>query len=432
MARALKGSRSSKEASIVLSSMSVTARKLDAAGTPVGDEITLGTVTIDTASGVVSLEDPVNGASPADGWQILVREFGRDSQTTATRVFFEPETVDPDPTPDTTKPSTPVVHATEITPTSFKLDWSSTDDVAVVKYEFKIDDDPVTPTTGTTVTVTRSATPGATYAVRVVAFDAAGNESDPATLTVTTLTPKPEPPASTWPDATSTGRRSTAPLTKRSGYTVRTAGTVIEDQEISGTLIIDAANVVVRNCVVRASFFGIETTRNGRGLIVEDCTIIGGGDCGIAVTQSSDATVRRCNISGGFDGMKVGGANVTVERNYIHDLASSRDAHNDGIQCMGGVTNLRVLGNYIAARDTSCLAMFENQGTWNGATIDGNWMGGAGYLIYAGGNDGTNIKIRNNTFGSYGYSHPVTDWSPKSGHEWSGNKMANGVAVSQP
>lgn len=354
MARALKGSRSSKEASIVLSSMSVTARKLDAAGTPVGDEITLGTVTIDTASGVVSLEDQVNGASPADGWQILVREFGRDSQTTATRMFFEPEAVDPDPEP---------------TP----------------------DPEP---------------------------------EPEPE--------PEPTPTPTAWPNASTTGRRSTAPLTKRSGYTVRTAGTVIEDQEISGTLIIDAANVVVRNCVVRASFFGIETTRNGRGLIVEDCTIIGGGDCGIAVTQSSDATVRRCNISGGFDGMKVGGANVTVERNYIHDLASSRDAHNDGIQCMGGVTNLRVIGNYIAARDTSCLAMFENQGAWNGATIEGNWLGGAGYLIYAGGNDGTNIKIRNNTFGSYGYSHPVTDWSPKAGHEWSGNKMANGVAVSQP
>lgn len=325
----LKVSRSSKDPSVVLSSVKVVAQRLDEEGKAAADEVVLGTLRVGTESGTVSIEFPDGTVQEAPGYQISIRERGRDTRTTIMKLFGSPE-------------------------------------------------------------------------------------------------PEPEqPPPSAWPDASNTGHRGA--LVKTAGRTIRSSTTVIEGEHITGTLTIDAANVVVRNCRIDAGFFGIEATSSARGLIVEDCTIVGGGDSGVASTRAADVIIRRNNVYGGFDGMKIAGTNVIVERNFIHDLASGPEAHNDGIQVYGSGVNLQFIGNAIYARDTSCIAMFPGKGfKYNEVLVKGNLLTGAGYLLYAGGQDGTGIRVLGNTFGDWGWG-PVSDyWESRTGNEWSGNVTRSG------
>lgn len=248
-----------------------------------------------------------------------------------------------------------------------------------------------------------------------------------------------DPPVSGWPDATTTGYQgNVSALPKRNGWRVTTPGAVIENMRIDagdGALVIDAPNVTVRNVVIDAGIWGIDALHTADGLTVEDSTFIGGLQAGIGLDPTGGNltgwTLQRLNMSGGNDAIKPNGQGV-IRDNYLHDLGQiGNDPHNDIMQ-FGDVDGVLVQHNMMKCRDTSCIAMFENQATFRNVTIENNHMGGAGYTIYAGGNDGTNIVIRNNTFGPYGYQHPVTDWDPKPGHVFTGNKFTDGTPVPTP
>jgi hypothetical protein len=206
------------------------------------------------------------------------------------------------------------------------------------------------------------------------------------------------------------------------GYTISTPGTVIQNRLVSDSLNVNAANVTIRNCVINAGWFGIDVHAAGSGLLVEDCTIIGGLNCGILVGSGLSTMIRRCNLYGGEDGIKVAGHAVTVRDCYIHDLNKKEDSHNDGIQCSSG-TSLTFYNNWIESPDTSCIAMFESQGTWDDVLIERNRLIGGGYSLYAGGSDATNTRVLNNTFSGWTYG-PYTDWNSEGvGNVWSGNTV---------
>lgn len=247
-----------------------------------------------------------------------------------------------------------------------------------------------------------------------------------------TVTP---PPPSEWPDATTTGYQGDASsLPRRDSWRVTTPGTVIENLRIDasdGGLIIDAPNVIIRDVIIDAGIWGVDALDTSDGMVVEDSTIIGGLQAGIGIDHSDGWTVQRVNLYGGNDGIKPGGSG-TVRDSFIHDLGSiGSDPHNDAMQ-FGGAWGIDILHNNMECKDTSCIAMFDGQAEFDDVTIDGNKMGGAGYLIYAGGETGTNIRITDNLMGSYGYQHPVTDWDQKPGHVFSGNVYANGNPVPTP
>ena len=412
-----------------MSSVTMKVQALDSLGNTTGSVISLGTLTVDSGTGTVKLDRPSLAQASATGYQVVLQELGEDGRTVTTKVFFEGAEEPPPPTPDTTAPTTPGnLRSSSITTSSFRLDWdASTDAVGVTGYSITLNGGSPVTTTGLTRTFS-GLTPNTLYAVSLTARDAATNVSTAATLNVTTLAEVAPPPIVTgWPSASNTGYLGSQGLTNQNGYTVTTPGAVIEYKNITGTLVIDAANVTVRNCQINSGFFGIETTSRARYLVVEDCTVIGGGDCGIAATQSNDVIVRRNNVSGGFDGMKIAGTNVLVEDNYIHNLQGGASAHNDGIQC-GSSTNLTFRHNYIAARDTSCIAMFQGQGTYNTVLVENNYLANAGYLLYSPGTTGSNIRVMGNTFVNWGWG-PVSDWVVKTGNVWSGNVNGSGSPV---
>ncbi len=244
-----------------------------------------------------------------------------------------------------------------------------------------------------------------------------------------------EPPATGWPDASNTGFQGDASaLPGRSAWRVTTAGAVIENVRIDASdqgLVIDAPNVTVRNVIIDAGIWGIDALHTADGLTVEDSTIIGGLQAGIGLDPTGGDltgwTLQRLNVSGGNDALKPSGQGV-IRDNYLHDLGQiGSDPHNDGMQ-FGDVDGVLVQHNMMKCRDTSCIAMFENQATFRNVTIDNNHMTGAGYILYAGGTSGSNIVVKNNIFGNWGWG-PVTWFQTKAGNVWSNNVDLSGNPV---
>lgn len=242
----------------------------------------------------------------------------------------------------------------------------------------------------------------------------------------------PDPGLQTWPNASNVGFLGNPnTLTDISGSTISTPGTVIENRRISDAIVPNAGNITIRNCILLGGWFGVDATSAAAGLVIEDCTVIGGANCGIALNNVANAVVRRCNIYGGSDGIKVGGSSIVVQDNYIHDLDSGPESHNDGIQC-SSATGLIFRHNWIESPDTSCIAMFQGQGSWTNVLIENNHLTGPGYPLYAAGSSGSYIQVKDNSFGTWGYG-PVSDWNAAGlGNVWSGNYLASNGAVVNP
>lgn len=251
------------------------------------------------------------------------------------------------------------------------------------------------------------------YLGGTLVYDVSGSSEDP------------DNPLGEWPNATNSGYLGDmAALTSASGAYITASGTVVQNYLVSGRISVDAADVTISNCVINADWYGVITYEGCNNLIIEDCTIIGGLNCGILIQGNTNITIRRCHLYNGEDGMKISGTNVTVSDCYIHDLAHQEGSHNDGIQCASG-SGFTIYNNWIESNDTSCIAMFEDQGVWDDVRIENNRLIGGAYPLYAGGADATNTRVINNVFSGWSYG-PVTSWSPtNAGNLWSGNTDSN-------
>lgn len=248
-------------------------------------------------------------------------------------------------------------------------------------------------------------------------------------------------PGGDWPNATNTGYLGDiGALTPASSSTISTPGAVYENRLVTGALYVTAPNVTIRNCVINAGFWGVENSSTATGLTIEDVTIIGGDNCGIMLDgYGANTAVQRCNISEAVDGMKISGSNIIIRDNYIHDLAfdAGADTHNDGIQCYSG-TGFQFIHNWIDSPDTSCIAMFKEQGEWDDILIQSNYFTGhPAYSIYAPQYrqrtptllPTRNVRVLDNVFEGFVYA-PVTDWQPSGeGWAWSGNVDPEGNSV---
>jgi hypothetical protein len=218
------------------------------------------------------------------------------------------------------------------------------------------------------------------------------------------------------PDATNTGVPKGVALTTVNGdVTVTQDGTTIDAEDIHGFLVIAASHVRITRCFVR----GGVATQNGDGIRVKSGTDILIEDTEVAIEHpsayldgiaGSNFTVRRVNVHGGVDGMKVG-SNSVVECSYIHDESSFASdpnqgggpTHNDAIQILEG-TNIHITGNrLVAGKDqNSAIQVTQDFGTVSDLTIDGNWADGGGCtfnISHKGAASLTGVYVTNNRFG---------------------------------
>lgn len=257
----------------------------------------------------------------------------------------------------------------------------------------------------------------------------------------------------TKPTAANTGpSAAVGALTPITGdLTITTAGTVVQNSDVAGFIKVRAANVTIRDCIVRGS--GPGTTNTGlidcnhaaaAGVLVENCLLVPNEPSyWLNAIIGHDYTIRRCeaynvvDFCGVYNSTNPAAAvNVVIEGNYFHDLAyispdpnhSDNRTHNDGVQIQGN-TNTSIVGNVILGNTSTtagngypgatlaapaanpyypsvtgqAIGITPNVSQVGQVTIDRNWLdyGAQSITIIPGskGVDGSTITITNNRFG---------------------------------
>ena len=206
---------------------------------------------------------------------------------------------------------------------------------------------------------------------------------------------------------------------------ITTAGTVIDSKNVTGSLIIRAKNVVIRNSKIHddpSAVAGIYVDDAGSATIT-DSEIY---NFQVAITYANWTAIRVNIHDITFDGMKAS-SNVRLQNSWVHDPRPSSDAHWDGVQVQDGVTNTVITGNNIDASGDANSALFLcpdlGPSTIGPLTITGNWLNGGNYTVYVlDGANGkyfiSNISVTNNRFGHAGRYGPTDVNVPVT---WSGN-----------
>lgn len=256
------------------------------------------------------------------------------------------------------------------------------------------------------------------------------------------------------PSATTTGTYLTGlpayNATSTQTVTVTTDNTVFQNLTIYGDIIVQAAGLIIRNCVLRGGpqipthNLGIVDCNNSKcfNALIEDCTIQPQRPSyyrdGIV---GHEYTSRRNHIYNTNDGMGAfilssvaANANVAIEANYVHDLtywnpdpAHSDGTHNDGLQIQGG-GNIHVIGNFF--HDTAVLGAGSSYPpNYDMLTVNPTHASGSGTLIqkqsttsplvnvvveknwYSNGNCGIQIQAGNYTVQNNIFSHTFYDYN---------------------
>ena len=182
-----------------------------------------------------------------------------------------------------------------------------------------------------------------------------------------------------FPDATTTGVPANVVLRPSKSLVIKTRGAIIDGLDISGSVTIEANDVVLQNCKVTGTGYAVVLIRPGiSGTVIKNCEISnqGAGGEGIA----GQGTFLRNNIHDCADGIDVRGNNTVIRDNYIHRMRGTADSHYDGIQADGGFTNLTIVHNTIIndQNQTSAVMIDNYWGPIDRVRIENNLLvGGA-------------------------------------------------------
>ncbi|WP_197427511.1 Ig-like domain-containing protein, partial [Bradyrhizobium retamae] len=246
------------------------------------------------------------------------------------------------------------------------------------------------------------------------------------------------------PDATTTGVQAGVTLTAYKGpMNITTAGTVIENVIIDGQLAVKAANVTIRNCIIKSDgWWGIEG-ENSPNLRVENCDIIGGNLTNSGILGSG--TFVGNDISHVSIGIQLTDGASTVSGNYIHDLFyGSADPHYDGVTALGGQNHVVIEHNTIIAPNnngTAAVFIDNDFGSVNDVIVRDNLMfGDPAYTVHVAQKAGlngtiTNVVIENNYLdrGHYGYiAVQNTNATIRNNVQWDNNTDPTPYPTSSP
>ena len=217
-------------------------------------------------------------------------------------------------------------------------------------------------------------------------------------------------PSGGWPDLSNTGSPPDAKLAPSKALNIDSDGAVVEALDIDGAVNINANNVTLRNCRIRAATFSVVRIKAGAsGVTVKNCEIdgVGSNNDGSNGIFGSGAFIGN-NIHHVENGVAItqGSASTIIENNYIHDLLASGSPHYDAIQIDGDISNVRIRHNTVVNPWTSVSAiMIDNYfGPIADILVENNILVGGGFTIYVDArfNDSavSNVRIVDNHMGS--------------------------------
>ena len=341
------------------------------------------------------------------------------------------------------------------------------------------------------VDVTFSPGSGSTATPTPSATSTTPTSSTSPSSTPTTKTPTPSPSASsTTPTPTPTATTSTTPpaLCKTSavwsnlascgwagpgntgypsgqvfsktvtgGLNITTDGTVIDGYKISGGVVVNAKNVVIKNSWVTNSAGGVDgsgvvTVQPGASATIDHDLLDGLNATHTCIWHQGDSMVATANectgvndgifswaVTQGVDGT---GDNFTIADNWFHNFTTqASNGHIDGYQTEGAKNGVIRHNTFDVAQDqNSGIAIWDSRRSASNIAVTGNLIQGGGFSIYAedyspseaspaGGYSVTNIAFTDNRFsnsryacvGSYGVWY--TRGAPSDGWHRTGNVL---------
>lgn len=223
--------------------------------------------------------------------------------------------------------------------------------------------------------------------------------------------PDPGPPAGRdpWPTPGDVGcPHPRQILTPTAGGTLRTTrtGQVLTGIDHTGPIIVDHDDVTIQRSFLTATGSGIHirVSAGVKRLVVQDCTLTGGGRANPTIAYS-DYTLRRCEIRDYAEGPRMNGRS-TVEDCWLHSFVQVGSNHTDALQSTGG-TGVVVRRNYVQLYNHMSSNPFHNAAFQGGGeekplvevVIEENLMDGGNFTINLGGGGTRNTTgvIRRNT-----------------------------------
>lgn len=302
------------------------------------------------------------------------------------------------------------------------------------------------PTTTPTPAPTATATP---TKAPVPAVTATPTKAPTATATPTKAPTATATSASGLPSAKTTGVPAGTKLKVHEGdITVTQAGTVIDGLDIRGGIKVKAANVTIKNSIIRLRSGGFkEGIHNySTGLTISDVeiapTTTSPNFNGI---MGSNFTLTRGNIHRVVDAVHIYGDNVTIRDSWLHDTShfvndpnwNGGPSHDDTIQMVRG-SNVTITGNRIESAKNAGVMMAHDSGIISNVSITKNYLDGGACTINVsekGKGPFKGLTISNNSFGSSqrvakcAVIRPVTTTVNATGNTWA--KDGSAVALSR-
>jgi hypothetical protein len=292
--------------------------------------------------------------------------------------------------------------------------------------------------TGTTYTDT-NVTPGNSYSYQVRATDNTGVSSALSPAVTVTLASSTPPTGSTscplpaYPSRSCTGRPSslgdTYAITVGDGYTVNADNTIIDNWHVTGTLVIAAKNVTIKNSQIDGTVYndGDDAAQVSSSYTITDSSVgpsplkdangnpdlslkdaYGNPLCnssGLGSLNGHNITASRVYLYGNQDGVDPSnGGNVTVSDSLIQPcyLPLGTDGfHSDGIQdqCGSPCGHFNFTHNTIDSR-----AYYKDVKTGDISPNTGNSVMNIGSKYNGNGMEAYDVVMKNNMFAGGGYS----------------------------
>ncbi|WP_149202341.1 right-handed parallel beta-helix repeat-containing protein [Actinotalea subterranea] len=207
------------------------------------------------------------------------------------------------------------------------------------------------------------------------------------------------PPAPTTPDVpgpTNTGVPAGTALRVHNGdLTITTPGTVIDGLDIRGFVRVKANDVTIRNTIVRGrpGLTGymslIQNADQANHLTIEDSELVAADPSFyIDGIVGKNFTLRRVNIHGVIDQVKITGNDVLVEDSWLHDsLYYLQDpnynytpTHDDNVQIQRG-TNITIRNNTMEDAHNAGVQITQDSGVVGNVRFEGNRADGGACTI---------------------------------------------------
>lgn len=191
-------------------------------------------------------------------------------------------------------------------------------------------------------------------------------------------------------------------------------GTVIDGLDIHGFVDVRAANVTIRNSIVRGGQPGaqdalVRAATAGASLTITDSELVATIPYATDGIRGSHITAQRLDIHNVLDGGHFwGDGDVTLQDSWIHgilhfdaDPRGGGPSHDDAIQIQSG-SDYVITGNRIEGGNNSAIQLTQDAGVTSGVRISDNWLDGGGCSVNLAQKDLgplQGIAVTGNTFG---------------------------------